>query len=644
MRLSLRSLILGALGVLVFLQLLSLGVVWYLFRYQGDLAVLINLSGRQRMLTQRMTKEILEYAREPSATLRERVRETVKLYEESLQKITKSPALSGAEQVAAALRENRAFWNRFRERVMVLLSAEPGSPEFEEALRYIRENNLRLLKLSHTVVQAIEALSLQGQKRTQVALVTLSGLFLLVALGVFLAVRAWVVRPLGELTGVFRQLGSGDLQVSVPKTRLFELRSLSEAALGLSHFITRTLQAVKVQNELQRVSEEVVRESAQRLRTSSEELSSFSEEIARAVVDTRESVESVTRSAQELTQAISEISQSVTSTAAATNEARAKAEATDAVVKRLGEEAGKIGSIVETIQTIADQTNLLALNATIEAARAGEAGKGFAVVAGEVKELARQTAEATKRIAETVESIRRGVEEAVASTDEITQTVVELNEYANTIASAVEEQTTVVSEISGALEKVTEEVEGLSGRAERLTTLASEFSGMSLDLEVTLRGVKESVEEMERIGRLFRVQEVALEVKGQPCALAVQEAMLAHIMWRCRVIEAVLRGEVPQVQRDPTKCYLGRILSVWSPQDPALASLVEKILEPHRRLHGLIDEYEAWLREKGQTSMEERLSWLEEKLYPVFAEVVGILDQLLELCRRQYREGIYETI
>ncbi len=64
-------------------------------------------------------------------------------------------------------------------------------------------------------------------------------------------------------------------------------------------------------------------------------------------------------------------------------------------VDELGIAANEISKVTEVITETSVQTNLLALNATIEAARAGEAGKGFAVVANEIKDLAKQTAQAT---------------------------------------------------------------------------------------------------------------------------------------------------------------------------------------------------------------------------------------------------------
>ena len=84
------------------------------------------------------------------------------------------------------------------------------------------------------------------------------------------------------------------------------------------------------------------------------------------------------------------------------SEAVDQAQKTNDRVSELSKAAGRIGDVVELINTIAGQTNLLALNATIEAARAGEAGRGFAVVASEVKALAEQTAKATGEIGQQI--------------------------------------------------------------------------------------------------------------------------------------------------------------------------------------------------------------------------------------------------
>lgn len=68
------------------------------------------------------------------------------------------------------------------------------------------------------------------------------------------------------------------------------------------------------------------------------------------------------------------------------------------LLEALGRKSDSVRHVTALIEEIAEQTNLLSLNASIEAARAGEHGRGFAVVAGEVRELAKRTADATHQV------------------------------------------------------------------------------------------------------------------------------------------------------------------------------------------------------------------------------------------------------
>ena len=117
-------------------------------------------------------------------------------------------------------------------------------------------------------------------------------------------------------------------------------------------------------------------------------------------------------------------------------------------VKELGDAAREIGKVTETITAISEQTNLLALNATIEAARAGEAGKGFAVVANEIKELAKQTADATLDISRKIDITRQSTSATAKDITEITAVIDDINEIVAQIASAVEEQSATTQEVT----------------------------------------------------------------------------------------------------------------------------------------------------------------------------------------------------
>ncbi len=106
------------------------------------------------------------------------------------------------------------------------------------------------------------------------------------------------------------------------------------------------------------------------------------------------------------------------------------------------------GNITKTITEIAEQTNLLALNASIEAARAGEAWKRFTVIANEIKEIAKQTAEAPMKMWQRIECIQGSTRDTVSKIEQISKVINQVNDIVETINISVEEQSSTSNEIA----------------------------------------------------------------------------------------------------------------------------------------------------------------------------------------------------
>jgi methyl-accepting chemotaxis protein len=220
-------------------------------------------------------------------------------------------------------------------------------------------------------------------------------------------------------------------------------------------------------------------EKANVVAAAGEEMSSNMSSVAAATEEAATNVNMVASAAEQMIATINEIAQNSEKASNITGEAVAQTQSASHKVDELGIAANEIGKVVETITEISEQVNLLALNATIEAARAGEAGKGFAVVANEIKDLAKQTAEATLEIKAKIGAIQGSTDATVSEIGQILKVINDVNEIVSTIATAVEEQSITTKEIA---ENVVQASQGIQGVNENVAQSSSVAGDIAKDI------------------------------------------------------------------------------------------------------------------------------------------------------------------
>ncbi len=270
--------------------------------------------------------------------------------------------------------------------------------------------------------------------------------------------RQWLKRTLfkrlDQVMASFRMIATGNLSEAIDIGSKNEIGEMLAEVEKMRLSLTDTVYGIR--NGVKHIYG-----NAQEIASSNNDLSSRTEEQASALQQTAASMEELkitVRQNADNAHNAKQLAESASSSAQNGGEVMSNLEG---IMEEITANSRQIADINSVIDSIANQTNILALNAAVEAARAGEQGRGFAVVAGEVRNLAKRSADAAKEIRQLINTcvanMNTGSQEvqlAGSSMQEIVKSVMQVTDIMSEIASASDEQSTGINQIAQAVNEM----------------------------------------------------------------------------------------------------------------------------------------------------------------------------------------------
>lgn len=347
-----------------------------------------------------------------------------------------------------------------------------------------------------------------------------------IAGAVWLLMQGNVIRPLGRASAYLGTIAQGDLSAQIKAEGKDEFGQIVSNIDSMSEKLREMIAKISSSSEtLFDASERFSLASADitkgtrelndrstSVAAAAEEMSSNMNSVAAATEEASTNIALVANSTEDMASTIREISKNTEQTQTITAQAVKQSESASHRVDELGNAATKIGKVTEAITEISEQTNLLALNATIEAARAGEAGKGFAVVANEIKDLARQTADATLEIKNQINGIQTQTSATVTEIQEIAKVIRDIDEIVVMVASAVEEQNVTTNEIA---DNISQATIGIQEVTENVTQSSAVSDEVARDISQVNRESSDIAEKSDELSsRATELQTLSEELKA----------------------------------------------------------------------------------------------------------------------------------
>ena len=424
-----------AFGILMALAVIGSTLTEVFISGQRGDATVINLAGKQRMLTQKMSKEAFSLDRKTDNN--KTLQKTINLFDKTLNGLTAGDSTLGlppteSKAILSQLDHVKKLWINFRKNLDIVINDQDQS---STALSYVSEHNIELLKEMNKAVSMFE-------KESNSKMASL----------------AWLAIIIGIVT-----------IATIILSWIFIVHPLIKTLKGIIHTMS---------------------DASNQIAAASEQISSASQNVADGATSQAGSIEETTASIEKVSTMVKQNTDNAVQASNLVDTCYSSAENGDVVVEEMNlsmveinQSNKKISEILKTIDSIAFQTNLLALNAAVEAARAGEHGKGFAVVAEEVRNLAHRSANAAKETAELIDDsaskASRGASLAAKCKEalqDIVNNVGQVTNLTKDIAEASTEQSKGIKRINVSIHALEDTIQQNAANAEQTASGSEELA------------------------------------------------------------------------------------------------------------------------------------------------------------------------